>query len=339
MLRVWLIALVVVCAACAGCASVRRPMAERADFAWTTPDGAVWTHRAVVERPEAELDNGWAVMLFSGGLSADLDWTVPGAYEADGRTRRLTIDGEATRDGLTLAQGLRAAGFTVLRYSSVREGDALRARSPVLAEAVGFPATVTMAEAAWASLVSRAGVEPGRVLVVGHSLGAARGVLTTDGEAAGYVFLAGAYVTPTDVAPARLAREAGAEPTEEPGEDYDRSGAVVGWERAAARAIRTGSVRTGARWRVGGASLAWPIDVLAGGGAPVLAVWGGEDATSYHGPVLERLLGDRVETVYLPGLGHNLGPVEDGRSGAIDAGVARRVVAWCAERAEGYLLK
>lgn len=303
---------------------------EARAFTWTTPEGEVWEHAALVERPDPDRDTGMGVMLFGGGLATDLHWTTPGSYEQGGERHRLTISGEETRDADTLASAFVDAGFTVMRFSAIRVGDPLHAEDPAMAQAKPFPATVTMARAAWGALLERAGFGPGQVIAVGHSLGAPRSLLVSEGQAAGYVMLAGAYVTPTKARTSELAGQAAGEE----GEDYDGSGEISAWERAAASAIRGGRTRQAERFESRGGSFEWGSDILARTCAPALAVWGGLDTVSYHGAVLEHLLGDQVETVYFPEFGHNLGREEGGLAGPIDGRVVETVVAWAKRRAD-----
>lgn len=63
----------------------------------------------------------------------------------------------------------------------------------------------------------------------------------------------------------------------------------------------------------------------------MLAVWGGRDSMSYHGPLLQAL-GERdgyaVTTRWMPDPGHNLGPVADGRTGPIAPEGVDAIVRW-----------
>ena len=298
---------------------------------WQSPEGQRFAYEGRIERPArgAEPIRDVAVMLFGGGLAADIHWTTPGSYEQDGQIHKLTIDGTDARDADTLAAALTDAGFTVLRHSAVALDDPLHAENPAMAQARPFPDTVEIARAAWDQLLDASGFEPERVFVVGHSLGAARAVLASDAEAGGYVFLAGAYVSPQRTAPRTLIAEA----DDGPGEDYDASGSVAGWERAASKAIRDNELRSERPLEVGGVTHEWPSDLLLSSDAPVLAIWGGLDTMSYHGPVLEHLLADRVDTVYHPTLGHNLGRERGGLTGPIEAEVVDAVVDWIVSRA------
>ncbi len=299
-------------------------------FEWTTSAGETWEHQASIERP-AEGDTGMGVMLFGGGLSSDLHWTTPAVIEHEGSTTQLTIDGRDTRDADTLAEALIARGFSVLRYSAIRIDDPLHASNRAMAQAEPFHETVMMARAAWASLVERSGLRASEIIVVGHSLGAARAVLVTGGEAAAYVMLAGAYASPTIERPSTLAA---AVDDNAPNVDYDASGDISPWERAAASALRGDTFRSDERLERAGKSFEWPSDTLARTRAPVLAIWGGLDTMSYHGPVLEHLLGERVQSVYFAELGHNLGQeTEDGRTGPMDERVVELVARWAQDRA------
>src|SRR5690606_27505080 len=126
---------------------------------------------------------------FGGGLVNDLDWTTPGRFEHEGQAVQLTISGEDATDGDTIARALVADGWTVIRYSSLREGDPLHAQSRGMAESLPFDATVDLARFMWGQLLKEAAVAPERTVVLGHSLGAARGVIASGGRAMGYVSL------------------------------------------------------------------------------------------------------------------------------------------------------
>ncbi len=117
------------------------------------------------------------------------------------------------------------------------------------------------------------------------------------------------------------------------GEDFDHSGSVDGYELAAHDAIASGGFRSGERFSNGGRSYPWTSDVLIESGAPVLALWGSLDPTSYHGVILEHLFarvdaGDRLESRFFVGLGHQLSEEPDGLVGPIDPRVVDVVVDW-----------
>lgn len=330
------------------------PAAQRSELLldWTNPDGAKWTFKARVDRPAREIDRRRAVFMFGGGFSNDIDWTTPGRFEHAGQTMQITISGEDARDGVALAAALVADGWTVIRYSSIREGDPLRAQSLALAEAMPYPGTLELARFMWKELLKRGGFEASQVIALGHSLGATRAVHATEGRAAGYVFLAGAYLSPSRTSPQQLSREAlaAAGPAAEDGVitraeaasagpplpanpdtiDFDRSGDIRGWELAAARRLAGGLKPDAEKFDKAG-TLAWPCDQLLAGGVPTLAIWGGRDEISLHGPLLEALAKEAnlpLTTRYFEQLGHNLAPVEGGRTGPIDAEVVSALKDW-----------
>lgn len=293
--------------------------------------------------------------MFGGGLVNDVHWTTPGRVEHDGKAVQLTISGQDTTDGATLASALVADGWTVIRYSSLRDDDPLHAQSRGMAEAMSFDATVDLARFMWNEFIDGTRRSPEHTVALGHSLGACRGVIASEGKAMGYVSLAGAYMSPTSSPPSRLASaamaslgEVGAdgeltEPEFAAAElldltfaevDADGSGAISGWELAAAQRLRDGVEAEGDGLVRGEESWPWPTDLIAAHSAPVLALWGGLDTMSYHGPLLEAL-GDRdgyeVTTRWLPGLGHKLGPLDNGQTGPIAAEAVEAIVGWLDE--------
>jgi pimeloyl-ACP methyl ester carboxylesterase len=342
------------------------PAVERFTISLDREEGDAWVFPALIERPAEP--NGCAVMLLGGGLLTDLDWTLPGSYvDEQGQTVHMTIDGEPTRDAATLAAALLDAGFVVLRYGSIREGDPQHAANPAMGEPMPFDGTLALARRAWGELVERGGVGADRVAVLGHSLGATRGVLASEGKAGAYVLLAGARMSRSAQRPSEVAAEV-AQHTQ--GMDADASGEVTLQEfRKWVRTGRNGTTFFGSRgllgldvdkdktlrpWELCAAWVgrpgseaprertnqaeSWPMSVLESSSAPVLALWGEHDLMSMHGPALNKALGPRVTTVYLEDLGHNLAREQDGRTGPIDPAVVERIVewlgSWCADVAE-----
>ena len=339
----------------AAAAGQTRPATEDLLIEWTNPEGKPWTLRARIDRPAPAVDRGRAVFLFGGGLSNDLDWTTPGRIEHEGHALQLTLSGEDARDAVPLAEALLADGWTVIRYSAIREGDPLHAQSRAMAEVMPYPGTLTLSRFMWIEVLKRAGFELGDVVALGHSLGATRAVQATEGEAAGYVFLAGAYLSPTMASPQRSAQEAlapfgpaasdGVITREEAGAgnfthtdsfdaiDRDGSGALCGWELAAAQRLAADVVPDAPAFGTDPPA-AWPSGLLTTRRPPVLAIWGGLDPTSFHGPLLEHLAQrDRIPltTRYFATLGHNLSPVQHDRTGPIAPEVPAAIVEWLAE--------
>ena len=329
-----------------------RPASEELLIEWTNLEGALWTLRARIDRPAPGADRRRAVFMFGGGFSNDLDWTTPGRLEHEGKPLQLTITGEDARDGAVMAKALLEAGWTVIRYSAIREGDPLHAQSRGMAEAMPYPGTLELARFMWSELPKRAEIAPERIVALGHSLGATRALHATDGKAAGYVFLAGAYLSPTGASPRRIASEelspfgeAGADgvisrheasvtnlvlPADFDAIDRDRSGDLAGWELAAARRM-AGPIKSDEPAFGTEPPMDWPTDILAKRDLPALAIWGGLDSMSFHGPLLEHLAqreGIPLRTRYFTGLGHNLGPIQGERAGPVAPQVITAIVEW-----------
>ena len=135
------------------------------------------------------------MVLFSGGISVDIDWTTPGVVATEDGEMRLTLDGEPVRTGARIADALLDAGFRVVRYASVPsvpDGADEVVGTPGLS---GFAESVDLARLAWARALESCGMKEARAFVVGHSLGAARAALVTE-RPAGFVTLAGGYLSP-----------------------------------------------------------------------------------------------------------------------------------------------
>ncbi len=301
-------------------------------------DGSQDAIHAVIDRPARP--NGWCVVLFGGGLTHDADWTLPGAVDNNGESLQLTIDARPTRDGRAIAAALCDAGFTVARFGIERG-----AADPLQA----FESTLDFSRIAWAELLKYLDAAPARTIAVGHSLGATRAILATDGEAGGYVLLAGAYLSPTATGPRALAHRAleswGGEPigelafrvrSEARGDwsafsavDADANGSLSGWELAAHERVLSGVEPERDEFRPG---MKWASEVLIESGRPALSIWGGLDDTSVHGPLLSALAKrrghERVECVYEPDLGHNLSTEQDGLVGPIEERVVAGIVAF-----------
>lgn len=323
---VWRLLILVAVFALAGCAGsgprlIQVPVV-RADGSTVTLFGQVTT-------PEEEIANGYAVCLFGGGLGFDLDWTVPGSVAgSDGAVEMLTIDGRPTRDAAVLREALVNAGFVVMRYGSlVGDGDLGGV------DVLPFVETIEAARAAYDVLGDASGVPVSRTFAIGHSLGAPRAVLATDGAAGAYVFLAGAYLSNVTANPSELAMLAVLRDVSG-ARDIDGDRAVRGWETAAALVAR-GEMREAYEGPAVAESAAGARELLLETEAPVLAVWGGLDATSVHGPLLQDRLGSRVKSVYEPRLGHNLGEVSEGRTGPMAEKVVALVTEWLVDQAGG----
>jgi pimeloyl-ACP methyl ester carboxylesterase len=150
---------------------------------------------AVVHGPLKSARNGWGVVLVGGGMGNDLDWTVPGTIEANGSRARVTIDGRTHADAPILSSALVEQGFTVLRWSTIARGDPLADQWPVRATPRSLAELMEQTRAAIGAIRREAGIATDRIVLVGHSLGAARAcsIAAEDSGVRGLVLLAPAY--------------------------------------------------------------------------------------------------------------------------------------------------
>lgn len=311
------------------------------EFVWASATHGDRRHRAIEMRPDDW--NGWAVVLLGGGSVTDEDWTVPGSFvdPHSGQELVFTVDGEDTRDALAIARALVDRGYVVWRWSSVHADDALHAESPAMAEPLRFADGVELTNTMVARFLGETERLEGAVLV-GHSLGANRGIRAgaADDRVRGFVFLAGARLTSLPEVPSALSERAIADrnadgngdgvlsgdelmPEHVRRWDVDGDGVVRGWEIAGVEAARAGG------WPEGGRGS--QLEPLLSSGKPALALFGGLDAMSVHGPVLameaERA-GSPVDVEYAADRGHQLSVERDGMCDDIDGAVIERVAAW-----------
>lgn len=246
---------------------------------------------AVIDAPGTGASNGWGVLLIGGGVGNDLDWTTPGSVTVDGQAMALTISGTAHADAPALAKSLVQHGFTVIRWSTIARGDPLAGQWPLRATPRTIAELTAQARAAITALRARHGIDPDEIVLIGHSLGAARAcrLALDDGGVRGLVLLAPAYVTTKSPLPASI-----------PGGECPPLSEVL-----AARPIPTLSV-------FGTRDTSRPVDAE---GVAALATTRGD-----------RLL----EVRRFDGLGHQLGLVEGSLIGPIDDAVTRAVAEWAA---------
>jgi hypothetical protein len=134
------------------------------------------TFEAVVTVPPVEEKNGWGVLLVGGGVGNDLDWITPGSLEVDGKSIQMTLTGDAHADGPLLANAFAKYGFTVMRWSTIANDDPLANQWPLRATARSFSDLTSLSVAALKVLREFEDVDDDSILVVGHSLGAARAI-------------------------------------------------------------------------------------------------------------------------------------------------------------------
>lgn len=324
-------------------------------------------HEARLWSPEPEKANGVGVLLIGGGAATDMHWTIPGFVPTvEGRPdRQTTLDGQPTRDADTIAQALVERGFAVLQWSMIHRDDPAYRENPIRAAGVEYPDSVDLTRSALRLLREQPGIDPNRIALVGHSLGATRACHVADDGVVAIVCLSGANLSKIRGRPADLTERAlraandadierddaidadefqlWAQRSDAPSlyragfieMDRDHDGSLRGWELAAQTAIaalingRTDVLETSDQLRPG---LPWPSDVLLNSKRPALVLYGGLDAAAVHGPLLEREIAQRgathITVQYLRGLGHQLSPELGLRFGPIDPAAVTRLATW-----------
>lgn len=309
-----------------------------------------------IESPDADHDNGWVVVLIGGGLGNDVDWTIPPELSAAHR---------AHADGADLAMALTKAGFTTVRWSTIRRDSPFADQWPDRAEVRTYHAALDEARAA--VLAADKLPRTGGLILVGFSLGAARAcqVASDVPRVKGLALLSGAMLCRTGPEHVRrrltegaLAHDADASGSLSPDEflawgaapapferfDGEHDGQLMGWELLAAAVLparRAYDPEADLEASMPGPS--WPEDAIFARALPTLAIYGTRDANhAHHGILLEERAraanANHVTVQYLPGFGHTLGKdakAPDGsvRFGPMDRSAIESVVAWCAERA------
>lgn len=151
-------------------------------------DGYVFD--AIIARPPPRLANGYGVLLIGGGFGNDLDWTVPPGY---------AINGQSHREAVMLTSALVEAGFTVMRWSTIRHGDPLASDWPRQATTYPFPVALSHARSALARFRREQLVADDRYILLGQDLGAWRACGLADGDrgVVGLVLLSGSRLART----------------------------------------------------------------------------------------------------------------------------------------------
>lgn len=152
---------------------------------------------AVVHRPVPSSANGWGVLLIGGGMGNDLDWTNPGTVTVDGQSFATSITGDPHADAPVISAELVARGFVVVRWSTIARGDPLASEWPAKATPRSLTNLLVQARGALKLLRSEPGLKPDQVVLLGHSLGAARSftIAADDSSVRAVIALAPAYFT------------------------------------------------------------------------------------------------------------------------------------------------
>ena len=244
---------------------------------------------ALIHRPAPGAANGWGVLMIGGGVGNDLDWTTPGHIIVDGAEIQTSISGQDHADAPVIARALTEAGFVVMRWSTLAVGDPLASQWPVRATPRTQAELLRQARSALATFRREGSIDPKNVLLLGHSLGAARActIAHDDQGIRALMLLAPAYFRRSAQVPASFAA----------------SGLLHGED-----VVRTRHL---------------PCIVLVGTADASRAVDVRELLTLAGTPVLQSL-----ELHACEGLGHQLGPQQEHLVGPIDPIVATRLAEW-----------
>ena len=251
----------------------------------------------------AQVKSDTTVVLMGGGFGFDEHWTTPASYAFEGRIVQVTIDGVDYHDADTIARGLAARGFRVYQWSSIPLEDEQGRANPALGRGIPYPELRALSRAALADARAMEGVDASRIVLVGHSLGAARACQIADEGVIGLVLLAGAYVSPFLDAPSEQIN----------GDELTRQFAA-------------GDLAMPATWQGG------PAPVRALTSRPALALFGANDLITIHAPLLEHLaqqgIAPHLQVHVYPGLNHQLARESGDLTGPIEPQVVERIGDW-----------
>lgn len=318
--------------------------------------------------PRGFTKESYAVLLLGGGLANDLDWSVPGSYTITGEahadapiiSRALTDAGFIVARWSTIRVGDPKADkwpdeVTPTSYEQTLEQAksalaAVRSLNLVAPDRIVLLGHSLGARRAL-NLCAQDGAIPGVVCLSGADLvrtgydGQARkqelrgeaGRIhaemdrTGDGRVETWEFQGWAPIADehgaireTDGA---IPRAEGAFATI----DADADAALRRWEIEARLALHTRSKSADQPAPLDSKGRPWGEEVLFT--LPrALLLYGGQDPWSSQGVIVREAAAQRaspsVEVCFLPGLGHNLGPENEGRHGPVSPGALAQVVAW-----------
>lgn len=347
--------------------------AQTVPFSFATEAGHFFDGR--IHLPAEEDRNGYGVLMIGGGLGNDLDWTVPDHLEINGVQSQITITGEPHADAPLIAKALTDRGFVVAHWSTIRRDDP-NANWPYTMTTYPLPQTVLHAKGALSAFQARQFHDADRTILLGYSMGGQRACILAqdDPDIAGLVLLAPAQLTRTgpndtgkgtdraDSVVLLVAMDQDGNDTVSRDEyaawrasgdksrvlsgsfdtiDFDKDQVVRLWELAGARARDRRSAIDPHAVTVDGFGLPWSEDLLRYHPVPTLVLYGALDnAQGQHAPVMFDLIQTQdlqhVTLQVLPGIGHAMGPEEQGRIGPIDDVVLERVGRWLGQTT-GYV--
>lgn len=340
------------------------PDPEIREIRFAAADGLVFPGRLVVPAPSHR--NGRGVLLIGGGVANDLEWTTPGFLESGGSRRQFTISGRDHADAPRIAGRLAELGFVVMYWSTIHQADPVRELWPVEATAWTPDRKTGLCRSALQRFRETGLVEADRITLLAHSMGGicAANLAAVDGNIEHLILLAPAQLTRTsaadtgssqnrestyrllsqldvnedgglDPAEYRQARARLMKPASIPFEqlDFFQDGQLSAWELSAGLAILQLQAPGVALQETDRYGLCWTEDILARQRIPTLILYGVLDnAQAHHAPVMDRRIRqeslDHVRLALIPGVGHQLGVEQQGRTGPIDALALNRIIRW-----------
>lgn len=180
---------------------------ETIAISFSLPDTTQFHAKLV--RPTLEQRNGWGVLMIGGGLGNDLDWTVPGKIVQNDNEIAITLSGESHADGPRIASILVEHGFSVMRWSTIAQGDPLADQWPIRATPRTQAELIDQANAALDTLISQTGIDERQIILLAHSQGALRAcqLIQKRGPLGGFVALSPVYFTTDERQVIKLEKE------------------------------------------------------------------------------------------------------------------------------------
>ena len=166
---------------------------------FTSDEGFVFDARIVL--PPKGIRNGYGVLMIGGGVGNDLNWSSPGFYEYQGNRTQYTISGKTHADAPVIAASLASEGYVVMYWSTIRQTDPKRDKWPNEATVYPVKDLLRFLKSAIVEFRSKGLFEQGKLVLLGHSMGAIRAanIAARDDRVKALVLLASAQLTRTDI--------------------------------------------------------------------------------------------------------------------------------------------
>ncbi len=164
---------------------------------FTTDEEFVFDAKIVA--PPRRDRNGYGVLMIGSGYGNDLDWSVPGFVEYQGKKNQITITGESHADAPLIAKSLAEHGFVVMHWTTIRRNDPKRDAGPDTFTAYTIKELLRFSKSALAAFRGTKMFEERKTILLGHSLGAVRAanIAFDDDQVDALVLLAPAQLTRT----------------------------------------------------------------------------------------------------------------------------------------------